>query len=229
LNPDWRKGQVRELREFNKPYPPEQVGNPVLFRSRFAVVRVANADRPLEVFGRYEADRRGQEIIEAKLREAQAKRRADILSTNFNESYKEYLLQLHDNEDSIVRHPDAAFAFVHDLEVRDSDGKVIKVDDPYQSMDFDSWKKPIPADVIRAGDYPIYTLEPNEAFELPIPSILGKVTEPRLGLVAGTYTVRVAMHYAAPPSGRTRFIYSEPVRITVTEEQIAAAVSYGLK
>jgi hypothetical protein len=218
---------MREPCEFDLPYPPEQVDNPVLFGRRFAAVRVENADRPLEVFGRFEVYGRGELPPEAERRKWQATQRADILSTNFfNERYKDYLLQRLDCVDSPPSRPQAASAFVHDVEVRDSDGMIIKVSDPQQDMDFGSWKKPIPADVIRSGDHPIYTFEPNDAFELPIPSILGKVTEPRLGLEAGTYIVRVVMHYAVLPSGRTRFIYSEPVRITVTEENIAAALGY---
>jgi len=122
--------------------------------------------------------------------------------------------------------PSVRHAFIVDVEVRGAHGSVL--DDSYPPHDvLQSIVPPKvpPAAELLARNPPTFTLRPGEGIDLPI-SILGKVRNRQRGLKSGTYTVRATVSYAEAPNGETKRVTSEPVTVTVTEEDIKATEAY---
>jgi hypothetical protein len=219
LHPDPAKPHLVTETEIEHPYPDDQADNPVLLQDRFAVTLFENTtSRALRVYlhgwALFEED---PDALQ-QLREMQ---RAMVLRTRFKtELGRQHALKLIDAPR--YAHP-AAGAFFVDVEVRGSDGEVIRVPEPQQCLYFNS--SPPTAEQLRSGTYPTRTLKSGERIEFAL-SILGKLRDPARGLKPGSYTVRVTVSYAEVPSGETRHITSEPVTVTVTEDDIRAAEAY---
>jgi hypothetical protein len=112
-------------------------------------------------------------------------------------------------------------AVVH-VEVRDASGEVLKGIDPQTDYLISTVDPEPPGALHVTKKEPTFTLQPGEGFDLRM-SILGRVTTRGRGLKPGTYTVRASVGYVDAADGQTKWVTSEPVTVTVTEEHIKAA------
>jgi hypothetical protein len=205
---------ILDLHEVDRPYPADQVDNPVLFQTRYARVRLDNTTgRPLMAFAH------GHPSAE-KPEDLLARQESQIQRGSFSEKEKKHLRKLiHNRPDA----PSTVFPSVVEVKIYGADGRAIEVMELYQSLHFGG-TVPTPEEIHR-NNYPTVTLQPGESTEFRM-SILGKLSHPRQGLKPGSYTVQATVSYAEAPSGETKHIVSEPVVVTVTEEHIKAAEAY---
>lgn len=131
-------------------------------------------------------------------------------------------LQVYDLGLSLETNRNVRHAFIVNVDAYDSNGKALEKIDPDLVMYISTNEPTVPtADVLLSRHPQTFTLQPNEAIELPM-TLFGA---PRL-LKPGTYTVRATVSYAEAPSGETKRITCEPVSITVTEDHIKAAKAH---
>jgi hypothetical protein len=219
LHPDRAKPHLVTTTEIEHPYPDDQADNPVLLQDRFAVLLFENTTgRALHVY------LHGWALVEEDpdaLQQLREMGRVMVRQSKFkNELARQHALKLIDAPR--YAHP-AAGAFFVNVEVRGSDGEVIRVPEPPSCLQFNS--SPPTAEQLRSGTYPTRTLKSGESIEFALP-ILGKLRDPERGLKPGSYTVRATVSCAEVPRGETRHITSEPVTVTVTEDDIRAAEAY---
>jgi hypothetical protein len=111
------------------------------------------------------------------------------------------------------------------VEVRDANGEVLKGFDPQWDYLLSTVDPEPPGDLHVTMKDPVFTLQPGEGFDLRM-SILGRVVTRARGLEPGTYTVRASVGYVDAADGQTKWVTSEPVTVTVTEEHIKAAEAF---
>lgn len=213
MKPDRLRGSYFHpvARESDRLLLPEQVNNPVLFQDRFAIARLENA-APHQL-GFYCVSMLWWPL-DAELRQAL---KSQALAIRDQRERDRALTNLEEMGTPSVR--DIAIA---DVEIRGADGEIIRPTTLHRSQ---IEPRVPPAQELIANKRPAYFLQPGESIELPIP-ILGHLTNRQAGLKPGTYTVRAVLSYAEAPSGAAHRITSDPVAVTVTEEQIKAAEAY---
>jgi hypothetical protein len=216
LNPEPRWRHILYYHEVDRPYPVEQVDNPVLFQNRYARVRFENTTgRVLAAFAH------ARPSVEEDARVRLERQRAQIHNLRgLSDKERAYLLQLLEIDQDV---PTTTFPCAIDVAVYGADGKEIEVIELYQSMFFGG-RVPTAAE-IHANAYPTVSLQPGDSIEFPI-SILGKLTSRERGLKPGAYTVRATVSYAEAPNGETKRVTSEPLTVAVTEDHIKAAEAY---
>lgn len=132
-------------------------------------------------------------------------------------------------------------AFVVDVEIRNPSGKPT-VKNPLDMLRSVLVGPPLepppvpPADELRQEPPPTFTIQPGEEVELPIRILNGLPAfampslrfrdNPAWRFPPGVYTVRATVSYAEAPGGEKREVVSDPVKVTVTAEQVKAAEAF---
>ncbi len=215
LNPERMWRHPVDAHEAERPYPPGEVDNPILFKMRFARVLFENTtDRILSVYGpgKPSPDDTGGDRAEREfLNEKQG----------MSERVKEYLLSCLEPVSGL--HP-AYCCLRVDVEVFGSDGKLIEPKpEIWECIQFSGIEFPSPAEY-QAGGYLAHELQPGEVIELRMPSLFGQLRPSQI--TPGTYTVRAVVVYAEAPSGETKRVTSEPVAVTITAGHLKSAEAH---
>lgn len=218
LHPEPQWHHPVDAHEAVRPYPAEQVDNPVLFATRYVRARLENTTgAPLAVFAR------AIPVPEAESRQHEEQQRETIRNMRgVHGEEKAYLLSL------LGTHAPRGYsaALCSELEELVTDANGAEVGHVAGSR----WPRPGnalgSADEIRTGGYATHIIEPGQIIEFRM-SVLGHGLSSAANIPKpGTYTVRAVLSYAEAPSGETRRVTSDPVTVTVTEEHIRAAEAY---